>query len=136
MSWPSLGDGRDRAVGAHKQDSTGGVRADRVELQAGSLRRTDTGGVIGRAEIIDRFTGDNPETDVGLVIVQGCSRSAQGSAIVGNGGVIGLRENFGERPCLAAVVGERQVGPVLRRMLIVPSGDHAVEWITKGNGKD
>ena len=56
--------------------------------------------------------------------------------IVGDGREIGLGEDLGERPGLAAVVGEGEVRSVLVGMFVITSGDDAVKRVAESDGKD
>src|SRR5271154_5455111 len=60
-------DGGDGAFGADEDGSAGGVGAEGVELDAGFFGWADAGGVLGRAEVVDKFWGGDEEADVGLV---------------------------------------------------------------------
>src|SRR6202795_1880616 len=124
------------AFGANEHGSAAGIRADRVELKGGFLRRNDASGVSGRAEIIRGLGGRPEEWDVGLIFVQGLGGGSEGFAIVGHGGVIGLREKLGKGPRFPGVGGEGEVRTVLIRMFVVTTGNDAVERVAKGDGKD
>jgi hypothetical protein len=124
------------AFGANKHGSAAGKRADGVELNGGFLRRTDAGGVFGWTEIIEGLGGREEESDVGLIFVQGLGGGSEGFAIVGHGGVIGLREKLGKGPRFPGVGGEGEVRTVLIGMFVVSTGNDAVERVAKGDGKD
>ncbi len=56
--------------------------------------------------------------------------------IVGDGGVIGLREKLGKGPRFAGVGGEGEVRSVLIGMFVVTTGNDAVKRVAKGDGED
>ena len=87
------GEGDYGAFGAYEEGSALRVGADGVELDAGFFLRANAGGFFGWAEVVDELGVDNEEAIRVLAIVGYC-------------GVIGLRENPGEGPGFAAIVGE------------------------------
>ncbi len=126
-----LGDVDDCAFGADCQGAAFGIGADGVELGVGFFLGADAGGILGRAKIVDEFGSDQEEAAAGFVSV-----SAAGIAIVGYGGVIRLRENFGEGPGFTGVGGEGEVGTVSLGKFVISTGDYAVSLVAEGDGED
>ena len=88
-----LRDRGNRAFGAYDQSSAGGIGTDGVELEIGLFVGADAGGVLWWAEIVDEFRADEEEAVAGLVFILILVRCAL--AIVGYGGVVGLRGDLG-----------------------------------------
>jgi len=88
----------------------------------------DSRGILWWAEVEDEVLSYDEEA---LFVV-----SSHWSSVVGYGGEIGQRAEWGESPSLAAVGGEGEVGTVSVGMLVVASGDHAMGWVAEGDGKD
>src|SRR5207245_11184054 len=87
-------------------------------------------------KIVNEYGADDKEAEVGLVLVQVFGVGTSVFAVVGDGGVVGLRFDLRYGPGFAGVVGEGEVGAVLVGMFVVAAGDHAVSWIAKGDGED
>src|SRR5579864_225848 len=139
----------DGAFGADDQRPTFWKRADCIEGEALLLLSVDAAGIVGRAEIKDEvFSHDEKalwrdwfgqffsDPFRGLLLgllPEGCSIHL---LVVGHGREICLRMQVGERPRLAAIRGESQVGAVVIGMLVVAAGDDAVTRVAEGDGED
>src|SRR5947209_3278180 len=131
-----LGDRRDCALRAYHHNAAVRVGAGGIELLDRFLTGTDAYGIGGRAKVIDEFWSNEEEAEVGLVLIEVWRIGRSLFAIVSDGGVIGLRGDFGKRPGFAGIVGECEVGAVLFGMFVVSAGDDAVEWVAKGDGEN
>src|ERR1700722_329341 len=132
LSW----NGGNGAFGADEDGAAAGIGADGVEPDPGFPQGADAGGVLGRAKIKEEFRGCDEETEIGLIFVQSRGCGGYGLLVVGDGGKIGLREDLGKCPGLAAILGKREVGAVAVRMFVIAAGDDAVQRIAKCDGKD
>jgi hypothetical protein len=131
-----LGDGGDGTFGADEDGATGGVGADGVELNAGLFGWADAGGVLGRMEVEYEFGVGEEQADVSLVILFILGGECSEFAVVRDSGEVGLREDFGESPGLAAVGGGGEVRAIVVGMFVVSAGDDAVVCVAKGDRED
>ena len=69
--WPlrNLGDGDDYAFGTHRQRAALRVGANGVKLGVGFFLGADAGGVLGRAEIVDKIGADEEDAVLGFVFI-------------------------------------------------------------------
>ncbi len=114
------------------------VGADGVKLGVGFLVRADAGRILRWAEIVNEFGADEEEAVsdfVFIIIIITAFIIAFSVAIVGDGGVIGLREDFGESLGFAAVACEGEIGTILLGQFVISAGDYAVGCVAEGDGE-
>ena len=127
---------RDGAFGPDYQRSTFRKGTDGVEGEALLLLPVDAVGIVRPAEVEDEvFSHDEktlwrdwlgqpfPHPFLGLLfglLPEGCSIHL---LVVGHSGKVCLRMQFGERPRLAAILSEGQVGAVVVGTFVVAAGD-------------
>src|SRR6266576_833296 len=140
---------RDGAFGPDYQRPAFWKGADCVEGEALLLLPVDAVGIVRPAEVEDEvFSHDEktlwrdwlgqpfPDPFLGLLfglLPEGCSIHL---LVVGHSGKVCLRMQFGERPRLAAILSEGQVGAVVVGTFVVAAGDDTVMRVAEGDGED
>src|SRR5271165_1644799 len=143
-------DGRDYTLRADDECSALGIGAYGIELHCQLFICAHALRIRRRAEVEDEVLTDEEEALRGDRFVPcllsfglglGSNRLLPNCllidfAVVSHRGEICLRMNRGKRPCLAAVLGEGEVGPIVVGMFVVASGDHAMQRVAERDGEN